>query len=352
MRDIVISSRIYYDINDKNTSIEGDSDFIGLFGLMDEALNFNVQDYPWILRFELDKSKMFELEISCQDISNTLYGAYRDAIHCTFSDDNAEKCIFRLRSQSSMGMDMISDLKALEITIMEKVKLKGVDNISKISMIERKTKRLTEASIASVHPMFEEVTEVVFETMGSNLLDILAHPDVDMKRTTCNKINEISEVLGIEAAREALINEIMEVLDDIKVNYRHMALLVDTITNKGGLQSIDRHGINNSAIGPFAKSSFEETTDVIIKAGIFNAVDKINGVSANVMLGSLPPCGTADTQILIDQDKFAYHDVSEEDEGVEETKNNDIFNCDNIEIGFNMGSTTMPDIPIREILVK
>jgi DNA-directed RNA polymerase beta' subunit len=66
--------------------------------------------------------------------------------------------------------------------------------------------------------------------------------------------------------------------------------------------SIDRHGINRGDIGPLAKSSFEESTDMLINASIFAEYDKVNGVSANVMLGQQPPCGTGDSRVLIDEE--------------------------------------------------
>jgi DNA-directed RNA polymerase beta' subunit len=74
------------------------------------------------------------------------------------------------------------------------------------------------------------------------------------------------------------------------------------MTYKGYLMPIDRHGINRGDIGPLAKSSFEETTDMLINASIFAEYDKVNGVSANVMLGQQPPCGTGDSKILIDEE--------------------------------------------------
>jgi hypothetical protein len=74
------------------------------------------------------------------------------------------------------------------------------------------------------------------------------------------------------------------------------------MTYKGHLMPIDRHGINRGDIGPLAKSSFEETTDMLINASIFAEYDKVNGVSANVMLGQQPPCGTGDSKILIDEE--------------------------------------------------
>ena len=88
------------------------------------------------------------------------------------------------------------------------------------------------------------------------------------------------------------------------MNYRHLSLLIDTMTYKGQLMSIDRHGINRGDIGPLAKSSFEETTDMLVNASIFAEYDNVNGVSANVMLGQQAPCGTGDTQILLDEELF------------------------------------------------
>jgi DNA-directed RNA polymerase beta' subunit len=74
------------------------------------------------------------------------------------------------------------------------------------------------------------------------------------------------------------------------------------MTYKGQLMSIDRHGINRGDIGPLAKSSFEETTDMLINASIFSEYDNVNGVSANVMLGQVAPCGTGDSEILLDEE--------------------------------------------------
>ena len=74
------------------------------------------------------------------------------------------------------------------------------------------------------------------------------------------------------------------------------------MTYKGQLMSIDRHGINRGDIGPLAKSSFEETTDMLINASIFAEYDNVNGVSANVMLGQQAPCGTGDSNVLLDEE--------------------------------------------------
>ena len=136
-----------------------------------------------------------------------------------------------------------------------------------------------------------------------------------------------------------------------------MSLLCDIMTNKGDLMSIDRFGINRGDNGPLAKCSFEETTDQLFKASIFGELDTLTGVSANIMMGQIPPCGTGDTDIMIDESKII--DI----EGDEETN----LEIDNLEewitedyctenIGINFSSDTikgtnsenipMPDIEI------
>jgi len=110
--------------------------------------------------------------------------------------------------------------------------------------------------------------------------------------------------------------------------------------------SIDRHGINRGDIGPLAKSSFEETTDMLINASIFAEYDKVNGVSANVMLGQQPPCGTGDCKILIDEQHMyeLLKDVDDTDnkdlEKIDEEEDDDVEDYDNfngcIEKGLNI----------------
>ena len=93
----------------------------------------------------------------------------------------------------------------------------------------------------------------ILDTGGTNLIEILSHSAVDSERTYSNDIVEVYNLLGIDAAKELLMKEINEVIDfsGNYVNYRHLSLLCDTMTNKGYLMSIDRFGINRDRdIGP------------------------------------------------------------------------------------------------------
>lgn len=302
-RDIVKSTKVYYDPDDFSTTVEDDKLFVETYReMMNEGLLQKAKLYPWLLRFEFDRSAMLERNITMLDVYNVVTDFYDDVVHVMFSDDNSKNLIFRLKIEDSGDeRDIITEIKALERSILENLIIKGIDKISKVVKNNMTVNKYDPATMA-----IENKKEWVLETAGTNLIDVLGLKEIDPVRSVSNDINEIYELLGIEAARQALYNELHSVIHDasLYVNYRHIALLVDTMTNKGYLLSIDRHGINRADIGPFAKCSFEETTDMLVKAGTFSEVDRINGVSANIMLGQIVPAGTGDTDILIDEWKL------------------------------------------------
>jgi len=191
---------------------------------------------------------------------------------------------------------MITELKALEHSILNNIIVKGVRDIQKVSLREDSLNRYNPEK-----QFFEKRNDWYLETEGTNLIDVIRLNFVDPIHTISNDIHEVNSVLGIEATRQVLYNEIVDVLGQDTVNYRHVALLVDTMTSRGSLVPIDRHGINQGDIGPLAKSSFEETTDRLVKAGIFGERDKINKVSANIMLGQIPPGGTGDGDLILEE---------------------------------------------------
>ncbi len=304
-RDIIKTCETYYDFSNSNTTIDDDKLFIATYQEHESRIIADQDNLsPWLLRFEFSREKMNQYDITMLDLYHTLTSYYNiennDGMQILFSDDNAYKLVLRIKliEDSNEERDMITELKALEKSILD-IDIKGIKKINKVVMNKVQYPKYNFESMS-----YEDTYEWILETSGTNLLEILSHKFIDAKRTISNDINEILAVFGIEAARQALYNEIYEVISsaELYVNFRHIALLVDTMTNRGYLLSIDRHGINRGDIGPLAKCSFEETTDMLIKAGTFSELDKINGVSANIILGQIPPAGTGDTDILIDDE--------------------------------------------------
>ena len=205
-----------------------------------------------------------------------------------------------LKQQSLDQSDEIYKLKNFQEQLLNNIVLRGIKNIDKVIL------RKIQDSMSKNDGEYQKQETWVLDTVGTNLLDILALDYIDVNRTLSNDIIETYKVLGIEAARQVLMKEIKDVINASDyVNYRHMSLLCDIMTNRGYLMSIDRFGINRDMdIGPLAKCSFEETTEQIFKAAIFGEVDKLDGVSANIMMGQLIPSGTGDSKILLDEMKL------------------------------------------------
>ena len=142
--------------------------------------------------------------------------------------------------------------------------------------------------------------EFVLYTEGSAFGDVLSIEGVDASRTTCNNIHEIYGELGVEAAREAIIEETMETLEEQgldDVNVRHLMLVADIMTNRGTIESIGRHGISGSKESVLARAAFEVTVNHLLDAAIHGEADDLNGVIENVIVGKPVAVGTGDVNL-------------------------------------------------------
>jgi DNA-directed RNA polymerase subunit A" len=146
----------------------------------------------------------------------------------------------------------------------------------------------------------DEDEEFVLYTEGSAFGDVLDIEGVDASRTTCNNIHEIYRNLGVEAAREAIIEETMNTLEEQgldDVNIRHLMLVADIMTNEGTIESIGRHGISGSKDSVLARAAFEVTVSHLLDAAIHGEVDDLNGVTENVIVGKPIKLGTGDVDL-------------------------------------------------------
>jgi len=140
----------------------------------------------------------------------------------------------------------------------------------------------------------EENGEWVIRTDGSNLAKVLEIPGVDTSRTSTNNVHEIAKTLGIEAARNALINEAKGVLEEqgLDVDVRHVMLVADMMANTGEVQQIGRHGISGKKSSVLARAAFEITVPNIVEAAVKGESDPLAGVTENVIVGQSIPIGT------------------------------------------------------------
>jgi DNA-directed RNA polymerase II subunit RPB1 len=257
----------------------------------------------------MNNEEMLDRNITMDDVHFAITNAYSDQVFCAFSDYNSDNLVFRLRlnkalvSTKKMSLDQSDEiylLKNFQEALLDKLVLRGIKNIKKV------TPRKILDSLVMEDGSFTKKETWVLDTVGTNLMHLLSLTDIDVTRTYTNDIQEIYRVLGIEAARQSIMNEISEVIefDSTYINYHHISVLCDRMTCNDKLVSIFRHGINGDDIGPIAKASFEETPEMFLKAARHGILDTMRGVSANVMCGQEGYFGTSAFQVVLDLDKI------------------------------------------------
>jgi len=296
VKDIIERTRIIF----KSNLVENkNEEFCKLLNL--ETKEKSIE--PFVLELHFSKKKMVEKGIDLIQILIKIYEQYSDDLLCEiYTSDNINKIIISSRYNDDYYEDNVCVLKLLEKDILD-IKLIGVTNITNINF------RQISNQTCDTNGVISTKKEVVLDSDGSNLLDILINSDIDIiDRYKCisNDIQEVYSVLGVEAARTILINEFVDVISSAgaSINHRHIQLLADTMTFSGGLMSIDRFGINKSNYGPLAKASFEEVTDQLFKSSMFGEIDNCKGISSNVMFGQEGYSGTGICDLLLDEDHY------------------------------------------------
>lgn len=344
LKEVVKLTEVCFDPDDLNTLIFEDKDCIEQYkafeNLAAECSEFNlesgdIEKSKWIIRMVMDPEIMLEKNITMDDVNFTLKSCYEDQISCIYSDLNSDKLIFRIRMNNIIKTganrggqkktkvnpldqsDQIYILKNFQEQLLQKVVLRGIEGLNKVIL------RKVLDNVFEINGLYKKQDIWVLDTVGTNLLDVLGLDYIDNTRTTTNDIVEIYNILGIEAARQTIYNELVEVVefDGTYINYHNYSVLVDRMSFTHKLISIFRHGINNDNIGPIAKASFEETPEQFLKAARHAELDTLRGISANVMCGQEGFFGTAAFQVVLDieqmqkleaSSEYKYVDVNEE----------------------------------------
>jgi DNA-directed RNA polymerase beta' subunit len=323
LEEIVKSIEVCFDPDDLNTLINDDKDTIAQYrafeSMFNECSEVSLQNdenekSKWIIRMEMNAEVMLEKNITMDDVNFTLNNCYENQISCVYSDFNADKLIFRIRMNEVIKAgttrggqkktkvnpldqsDQIYILKNFQDQLLQNVVLRGIKGINKVIL------RKILDNMVENNGIYKKQEIWVLDTIGTNLLDVLGLDFIDNKRTISNDIVEIYNVLGIEAARQTIYNELVDVVefDGTYINFHNYSVLVDRMTFTHKLISIFRHGINNDNIGPIAKASFEETPEMFLKAARHAELDTLRGISANIMCGQEGMFGTSAFQVVLD----------------------------------------------------
>lgn len=262
-----------YNQDDEFIHVMGNT--IGKITLNDIIKNFNVNYIDNVITAELDQDIIDERRLDINEILIVIDKTFKQvkidnnvlSFETTFSKDE-EKISHGIRELRLLA-DKIRDLQ-----------ISGVKGIGKVVIRN-------------------EHDEWVIHTEGSNIGAILKLEGVDIVRTTTNDIYEIEKVLGIEAARNAIIHELYTTMEEqgLSVDIRHIMLVADMMTVDGFVKSIGRHGISGEKSSVLARAAFEETGKHLLNASIRGETDKLSGIIENVIVGQPIPHGTGSVGI-------------------------------------------------------
>ncbi len=221
---------------------------------------------------------------------------------------NSEKMRVMAVKRARIEAELKKKIKGITVnfkddSLIVKLKAKESTTLNEIYILKEKIKDVPVKGVKGIHQVLpvKRKDEFIIITAGSNLAQILGLDFVDSSRTISNDIFEISGVLGIEAARQAVIDEVYKVIEaqGLNVDVRHIMLVADTMCMGGAVKGITRYGVVSEKASVLARASFETPIKHIINAALTGEVDELNSVVENVMLNQLIPIGTGLSNVIM-----------------------------------------------------
>ncbi|MCX2818085.1 DNA-directed RNA polymerase subunit A'' [Haladaptatus sp. F3-133] len=223
------------------------------------------------VRVDLDSEMLDERNLSVADIAEKI-------------DDELGIEVTEGESSVSFGPSNPSYRELLQLVEeLREIVFKGIEGIDRV--VIRK----------------EENDEYVLYTEGSEFKKVLRIDGVDSTRTRTNNLHETHKALGIEAARNAIVDEMISTLEEqgLDVDIRHVMLVADAMTTTGEIQSIGRHGISGSKGSVLSRAAFEVTVNHLLDAAVHGEDDDLEGVVENVIVGQPISMGTGDVDLVV-----------------------------------------------------
>jgi DNA-directed RNA polymerase beta' subunit len=309
IKELISGAEIYYDTG---SDILKNDEVSNPFFINNQKVELS--SLPFVFRIRLNMEKMHDKETTLLDIKTKFIShwtkyftnlknmkknekdIFSKISRCAIlSNSNVENQIIHIRfNMSSFNYNLLTDFLKI---VLEQITLKGIDNINNSDLIhERKL------NFNSDNGNMDVGKEYVVYTSGINMEKLKYIKGINNSLTTCNDISTIYRLYGIEAARQILYNEFVEVMEfsDVYINYHHLSLLCDRMSVTKNMVAIFRSGLHNDNIGPIAKATFEVHTEILLHSARHADFDEMRGVSANVMCGQMGYYGTGAFNVVLD----------------------------------------------------
>tara|TARA_B110000046_G_scaffold151453_1_gene160203 strand:- start:3892 stop:6825 length:2934 start_codon:yes stop_codon:yes gene_type:complete len=299
LRDFVRTTDVRYaparDAGEEGAAEDADVDLVALDALVDGQ---NDKDASrWIGRVTLNKRKMRQIGITPPYLKRIVHEMLGGHVHVVASEINCVEWVVRFRFLNVAQMvrkvpaahrDAMEEKIVIRLLshVIDKTCVSGVNNVTAASA------RMVDVWCPRT---MRTVTVTAIDVMGGSLLDLVNVPCLDWYTSHTNDVNEAVGVLGIEAAFTVILTELMTTLlfdGGSYINPRHCTMIVNTMTSRGFVMPLSRHGMNRMDNSPLVRCSFEETIDVLFDAAMHAQKDNAEGITQNIMTGQTSFVGT------------------------------------------------------------
>ena len=259
-----------------------------------------------LVKLDLEAIESLKLDLTIEDVSTAII---------KFSGIKAKEKHIKILSDWKIRIDPYEEGKDKMYACMQLMKI----NLPKVLV-----KGIYSIHRAVINKAEDDSGELNLVVEGYGLKDVMLTPGVVAEQTTSNHIIEVEEVLGIEAARNAIIKEIQYTMNGhgISVDPRHITMLADVMTFKGRILGITRFGISKMKTSTLMLASFEQTTDHLFNAAVFNKKDNITGVSECIITGNILPVGTGIFKVFYDNDELSLKDKKDRKKNINSSQIN------------------------------
>ena len=230
------------------------------------ASEYSLNIFDQVLKITVNKALLADYDLSAKELAKIIKAKVKG-----FSVETTDDEITLAKTGKTQELKELYNLKEK----IKEFKITGTKGIKQVLPVKRGE-------------------EYIVLTSGTNLKEILSLPEVDVARTTSNDIYEIYEILGIEAAREAIIREVFKVIEaqGLNIDVRHIMLVADIMCANGEVKGVTRYGVVKEKASVLARASFETPIKHLINAALEGEVDHLTSVVENVMINQPVPLGT------------------------------------------------------------
>ncbi|NIM47076.1 MAG: DNA-directed RNA polymerase subunit A'' [Candidatus Aenigmarchaeota archaeon] len=252
--------------------------------------NYNTMEKAYKVAAEIQETKLSDISTEpAVDILNM-----RIEIPLDFKEIKERK--IKIKKVVEILKELYKDLK-IKVT-KEKILIKPKEDIT-IKRLQKLKTKVLKTHIKGIKNVSEvrvlkKGNEWIITTLGSNLPKVLDISGVDARRAISNNIHEVYKALGIEAARQAIVNFGMGTMKEggLDVDIRHIMLVADVMTADGKIKAIGRYGVAGSKGSVLARANFEETIKHLINAAVNAETDPLDSIIENVIINQVVPVGT------------------------------------------------------------